>query len=92
MLTKDFRVCDGYTSTTWTGEDNEWIQIVSRSPWKSCFVLFPRKSYFSEKILWGRCHKRGAKFMIQGTIGSAPRSAEYATRREVFKDRLEGAL
>ena len=91
MLTRDFKVLDGYTSTMWR-EDDEWIQIESRSPWESCFIIFPHKSYFSEKVLWGKCYKRGAKFMIRGTIGSAPRSTEYATRPEVFKDRLEGAL
>jgi len=91
MLTRDFKVLDGYTSTLWHDND-EWVQIESRSPWESCFVMFPRKSYFSEQKLWGKCFKRGTKFMIRGTTGPAPRTTEYATRQEVFKDKLEGAL
>lgn len=91
MLERHFMVYDGNTSTMWT-EDDEWIQIESRSPWKSCFVLFPHKSYFSSKFLWGENYKRTAKFMIRGTKGSAPRNVEYATHFEVFKDKLKGAL
>lgn len=91
MLTKDFKVLDGYTSTLWH-DDDEWVLIESRSPWDECFLLLPRKSYFSEERIWGKCYKRNAKFMIRGTTGSAPRAIEYATRYEVFKDKLEGAL
>lgn len=91
MLERDFIVNDGYTSTMWT-QDGEWIQIESRSPWKPCFVLFPHKSYFSSKYLWGKSYRRGVKFMIKGTTGGAPREKEYATHFEVFKDKLAGAL
>mgnify|MGYP003649955468 CR=1 FL=1 len=92
MLTKDFIAYDDYTSTLWVDEDGAWVQIESRSPWESCFVLFPRKSYFSKERLWGSCYKRGTKFMIKGTTGPAPRSTEYASQFEVFTDKLAGAL
>ena len=91
MLTSNRIVCDNYTSTLWT-EDGEWVQIESRSPWKSCFALLPHKSFFSDKYIWGKGYKRTAKFMIRYTRGSAPRDSEYATQLEVFKDKLEGAL
>jgi hypothetical protein len=92
MLTKEFMVLDGYTSTLWIDEHDDWVQIESRTPWKSCFVLFSRKSHFSEKRIWGKCYKRGVKFMIRHTNGSAPRDNEYATDKEVFEDKLKGAL
>lgn len=91
-LTSDFKVCDDYTSTMWYDGKGDWIQIETRSPWKSCFLLFPHKSHFSYKRLWGKGHKRDVKFMMRGTNGYAPHDIEYATHKEVFEDKLKGAL
>lgn len=79
-----------YSKVQWYN-DLGWFQTDARTAWKKSFILFPRKSHFSYKRIWGKCCKRTVTYGVKGLDGIM-RDTEYATPKETFEDKLKGAI
>ena len=95
-LTSETKIVTGidgraYTVTDWF-EDSNWFQASSRSPWEKYFVIIPRRSHLSDKLIWGKCCKRSVRHTVRNREGPSLKHMEYVTRKEAFEDRLKGAV
>ena len=76
----------------WNNDETEWLEDRAYGAWVSWFVWWPRKSIFTGERIWGKCNMRQLKVMSAGYVGPAPRFTQYATDKQVFEDKLKGAL